>query len=79
MRERPSLNRLAQETSPYLRTEGVNHGDWLPSHMPLLEGCGLVTGRSAAYVCRRFVCAAPVTDPERLADQLRGIPGTGLD
>ncbi len=61
-----------------LRTQGVDHGDWLPSHMPLLEGRGLVTGRSAAYVCRRFVCEAPVTDPERLADQLQGELGTGF-
>ena len=62
-----------------LRTDGADHGDWLQSHMPLLEGRGLVAGRSAAYVCRRFVCEAPATDPEVLAGQLRGAPGTGLD
>ncbi len=31
--------------------------------VPLLEGRGLVDGRAAAYVCRRFVCQRPVTDP----------------
>ncbi|GAA1166834.1 thioredoxin domain-containing protein [Streptomyces hebeiensis] len=30
---------------------------------PLLADRPLVDGRPAAYVCRRFVCAAPTTDP----------------
>jgi len=34
--------------------------------VPLLEGRGLVDGRAAAYVCRRFVCQRPVTDPGEL-------------
>ncbi|MDT0446941.1 thioredoxin domain-containing protein [Streptomyces johnsoniae] len=37
---------------------------------PLLAGRPLREGRAAAYVCRGFVCAAPVTDPESLAAQL---------
>ena len=28
---------------------------------------------------RRFVCEAPATDPEVLAGQLRGAPGTSLE
>ncbi|MDF3292113.1 thioredoxin domain-containing protein [Streptomyces silvisoli] len=38
---------------------------------PLLRDRPLVDGRPAAYVCRRFVCEAPTTDPSRLSEQLR--------
>jgi uncharacterized protein YyaL (SSP411 family) len=34
--------------------------------VPLLAGKGLVEGRTAVYVCERFVCQAPVTEPEGL-------------
>jgi uncharacterized protein YyaL (SSP411 family) len=38
--------------------------------VPLLAGRPLVGGQPAAYVCRRFVCQAPVTAPHALAAQV---------
>ena len=36
------------------------------SDEPLLAGKTLIDGRPAAYVCERFTCQAPITDPARL-------------
>jgi uncharacterized protein len=38
--------------------------------VPLLAGRPLVDGRAAAYVCRGFVCSAPVTDVSALSARL---------
>jgi uncharacterized protein YyaL (SSP411 family) len=40
--------------------------------LPLLEGKRVEGGRVTAYVCRKYVCQAPTTDPEALARQLDG-------
>jgi uncharacterized protein YyaL (SSP411 family) len=42
--------------------------------IPLLEGRQPVDGGAAAYVCERFVCQRPVTEPEQLAASIGGSP-----
>jgi uncharacterized protein YyaL (SSP411 family) len=38
--------------------------------VPLMQGREPVEGHAAAYVCERFVCQAPVTTPDELAEAL---------
>jgi hypothetical protein len=40
--------------------------------IPLLKDRPRLDDKATAYVCRRFVCKTPVTEPEALASQLNG-------
>jgi len=39
----------------------------VPALAPLTRARSVRDGKAAAYVCERFACQAPVTDPEALA------------
>ena len=61
--DRGALERVVRGAlRPHLVVAGGD-GDGV---VPLLEGRHPVDGRAAAYVCERFACEAPTTDPEAL-------------
>ena len=62
------------ELRPYLVLAGGTEGDDVPE---LLAGRPAVEGRAAAYLCERFTCRAPVTEPEQLAQALASRSGVG--
>jgi uncharacterized protein YyaL (SSP411 family) len=42
------------------------------SELKLFENRGMINNQSTVYVCHRYSCQKPVTDPVSLAEQLRG-------
>jgi hypothetical protein len=66
---------LVRETSTrYLPSLVLASGDPDVIHgsdpLPLLRDRAMIADRATAYVCRGYVCEAPVTDPLALGEQL---------
>ncbi|HET9736973.1 MAG TPA: thioredoxin domain-containing protein [Solirubrobacteraceae bacterium] len=60
--DREPLERVVREAfRPHVVLAGGE-----PDGVPLLEGRSPVDGRAAAYVCERFTCLRPVTEPDEL-------------
>ncbi len=53
-------------------TAGEPHEGW-----PLYERKSARDGRATAYACRGYACDEPTSDPERLAEQVRGLAAGG--
>jgi len=65
------FDRVVREAfRPHIVLAGARDGS--ESSVPLLQGRRAATGgRTAAYVCERFACRAPIEDPAALAAALR--------
>jgi uncharacterized protein YyaL (SSP411 family) len=63
----PLLNIVRSGYRPFQVIAAADEGE---APLPLLEERPKIDGKGTAYVCRQFVCQAPVTEPSQLAEQL---------
>jgi uncharacterized protein YyaL (SSP411 family) len=68
--QRDALVRVVREAHRPTVVLAVGPGDGSPTAVPLLEGRSVLDGRPAAYVCERFACLRPVSEPEQLRELL---------
>ncbi|RLB42304.1 MAG: hypothetical protein DRH30_05130 [Deltaproteobacteria bacterium] len=64
----PLLEVVRNGYRPFQVVAAGNEGEEAP--LPLLENRPRIDGKGTAYVCRKFVCQAPLTDPGELAREL---------
>ncbi|MGB8169268.1 MAG: thioredoxin domain-containing protein [Chthoniobacteraceae bacterium] len=53
-----------------LLADGGAGQKWLGERLEFLRGVGPIDGKAAAFVCERFTCQLPVTDPRKLRELL---------
>jgi uncharacterized protein YyaL (SSP411 family) len=68
----PLLARIFGRYLPNRVVAGMADGAKEAEALPLLAGKRAEAGRATAYLCRKFVCQAPTSDPDALARQLDG-------
>jgi len=67
----PDARRLAEIVwARYLPNRVLAVGRTEASAVPLLRDRPLLDSRATAYICERFVCSAPVTDPDEFTVQI---------
>jgi uncharacterized protein YyaL (SSP411 family) len=71
-RLQPMLDAIFGRYLPNRVVAGATDGDrGASTGIPLLETRPTIRGRPTAYLCKRYVCQAPTTDPAELARQLQ--------
>jgi uncharacterized protein YyaL (SSP411 family) len=66
----PLIETIFRRYQPNRVVVGAAAGAPGAAGLPLLADRGAVDGKPTAYVCRRYVCQLPVTEPDALARQL---------
>jgi uncharacterized protein len=69
---RDALVRVVRERHRPTVVLAVGAGDGSPTSVPLLAGRTSIDGAPAAYVCERFACLRPVSEPQELRRLLDG-------